>query len=121
MVLKSKSLKHLAMAGIFGAFLLIGLSTAANAQGYDPYYNQQNNDYYNQQNNGYYNQNRQADSHHRKDEKRELKHHQRDERDNYGNSRDLKRHQQQEKRQIKNHQRNERRNDYDPYYDNRRY
>lgn len=31
MILKSKSLKHLAMAGFFGVFLLFGMSTAANA------------------------------------------------------------------------------------------
>ena len=121
MISKSKSLKHLAMAGIFGAFLLIGMSTVASAQSYDPYYNQQNNDYYNQRNNDYYNRDNRVDSHHRRDEKAELKHHQRHEREEYGSSRDIRQHQKQEKRQVKRHQRNERQYDYDPYYNDRRY
>jgi hypothetical protein len=100
MNLKIKSLKHIAMAGIFGAFLLLGMSATANAQ---------------------YRQDRRSnDSHHQKHEKQELKHHQKHEREYYGNSRQLRRHQKQERRQVKRHQRNERNNNYDPYYNNRR-
>lgn len=112
MNLKIKSLKHIAMAGIFGAFLLLGMSATANAQSYDPYYNQQDD--------RYYNQNQRGDKHHRKDEKRELKHHQKHEREYYGNSREVRQHQKQERRQVKRHQRSERNNNYDPYYNNRR-
>lgn len=99
MNLKIKSLKHIAMAGIFGAFLLLGMSATANAQ---------------------YRQDRRSDKHHQKHEKKELKHHQKHEREYYGNSREFRRHQQQERRQLKRHQRKERRNTYDPYYNNRR-
>ena len=112
MNLKIKSLKHIATAGIFGAFLLFGMSATANAQSYDPYYDQHDD--------RYYNQNRNGDRRHRKQEKRAVKQHQRDERDYYGNSRQLRRHQEQERRQVKRHQRNERNYNYDPYYNNRR-
>lgn len=103
-----KLLKRTLGIGVFGAAVLLAGSMTANAQ--SGYYG----DGYDQ---GYYNQNQRSDRGHRKQEKRELKHHQRDERDYYGNSRDLRRHQQQEKRQVKQHQRYERN---DGYYDNRR-
>jgi membrane protein involved in colicin uptake len=104
-------LKRTIGIGVFGAGLLFAASMTANAQSgnYDPYYDQQND--------GYYNQNQRTDKRHRKQEKRELKHHQRHEREYYGNSRQLRRHQEQERRQVKRHQRNERN---DGYYNNRR-
>ncbi len=106
-----KTLKRTIGIGAFGAALLFAGSIAANAQSdhHDPYYGQQNN--------GRYNQNRRADKRHQKQEKRELKHHQRHEREYYGNSRELRRHQEQERRRLKRHNRNERNNGY---YNNRR-
>lgn len=101
-------LKRTIGIGVFGAALLFAASVTANAQNgyYDPSYND-----------GYYNQNQRTDRNHRKQEKRDLKHHQRDERDYYGNSRQTRDHQRQEKRQVKQHQRYERN---DGYYDYRR-
>ena len=106
-----KTLKRTIGIGVFGAALLFAGSITANAQNgnYDPYYGQQNN--------GRYNQNRRADKRHRKQEKRAVKQHQREEREYYGNSRQLRRHQEQERRRLKRHQRNERN---DGYNNNRR-
>ena len=99
-------LKRAFGVGVFGVALFFAASITANAQYRD------NDRYYGQQNNGRYNQNRRADKRHQKQEKRELKHHQRHEREYYGNSRQLRRHQEQERRQVKRHQRNERNNGY---------
>ena len=102
------SLKRTIGFGVFGAAILFGASVAANAQSgyYDPYYDQ-----------GYYNQNQRYQGSHRREEKRDLKHHQWHERNDYGNSWELRRHQEMERRQLKRHQRYEQN---DGYYDDRR-
>src|SRR6266404_7672674 len=106
--------KHFVFAAIFGVALLFGFgATKTNAQTYqDRYYN----DGYN--NNNYYRQ----DRHHQKDEKRDLKQHQRDERKYEGNSWWLREHQRQERQELKHHQWHEKqdnrrssRNGYYPY------
>ena len=107
MKLSSTLTKHLVFGAMFGAAALFAFGVQkANAQSYqDRYYDGYGNS-------GYYSQ----DGHHRKNEKRDLKHHQRHEREYYGNSRALRQHQRQEKRQLKRHQRNERRYYRDDYY-----
>ena len=58
--------------------------------------------------------------HHERDEKRDLKQHQREERWNYGDSWALRQHQQEERHDLKHHQRDER--GYgNGYYDRRGY
>lgn len=116
MKLSSNLTKHLTLGAIFGAALLFGFGAQeTNAQVYqDRYYD----GYYND--NGYYRQDGQ-DRSHRKQEKRELKHHQRHERENYGNSRALRAHLRQERRQVKRHQQNERGYNRGRYYGNEGY
>jgi len=63
-----------------------------------------------------------AARHHHRDEKRDLKQHQRDERRYYGDSWELRQHQSDERHQLRHHQRDERRYDngfgyQDRYYD----
>lgn len=118
MKLSSNLAKHLTLGAIFGAALLFGFGAQeANAQVYqDRYYD----GYYDDD--GRYRQGRRQDRSHRGQEKRDLKHHQRHEREYYGNSRAVRDHQRQEKRELKHHQRHERARErrrdyeYDRYY-----
>ena len=82
---------------------------------------------------GYYDDYGHAMRHHERDEKRDLKQHQREERWYYGNSRALRQHQEEERHKLRHHQRRERgyddfngsygRDGYSSrgYYDGRRY
>lgn len=83
--------------GVFGVALFFGANITANAQCRD------NDRYYGQKNNGYYSQNRCTDKSRQKAEKRQLKHHQRHEREYYGNSREMRLPQKQERRRLKKH------------------
>jgi len=90
-----KRLKGIAGAAVLGSSLLLGLAQTTNAQ--DPY------DYSRHRGN--------VQKRHQKEEKRELKLHQRLERQEFGNSAELRRHQKEEQRQMKRHQKREKRFD----------
>ena len=84
-------LKRASRTLLSGMVLLLGASTVTYAQYYPGY--------------GY---GQSDDRHHERAEKHSLKHHQQDERYQYGNSRDLRDHQREERRQLKHEQRYER-------------
>jgi len=88
-----KTLKRVAQAILLGSSLVLGLAMTTSAQ--NPYWN----DRYN----------RDSLKRHQKQEKRELKLHQRLEREEFGNSAALKRHQKEEQRELKRHQKREKR------------
>ena len=92
MIWNVKALKRIAQATLLASSLVLGLAVTANAQ--DPYWNQ-----------------RDSGKRHQKQEKRELKLHQRLERDEFGNSAALRRHQKEEREALKRHQKRERRRD----------
>ena len=89
----TKALKRTVQATLLGSGLVLGLAQTASAQ--DPYQ--------------YDRYNRDSVKRHQKDEKRELKRHQRLERDEFGNSAALRRHQKEEQRDLKRHQKGEKR------------
>ena len=63
---------------------------------------------------GYYDH---ATRHHQRDEKRDLKEHQREERWQYGDSWEVRQHQKEERHELKHHQKNERGHDgYNGFY-----
>ena len=88
-----KTLKRVAQAILLGSSLVLGLAMTTSAQ--NPYWN----DRYN----------RDSLKRHQKQEKRELKLHQRLEREEFGNSAALRRHQKEEQRELKRHQKREKR------------
>src|SRR5437667_8192613 len=88
-----KALKRIAQTTLLGSALVLGLAQTASAQ--DPYWY------------GRYNQD--SAKRHQKEEKRELKRHQRLEREEFGNSAALRRHQEDERRELKRHQKREKR------------
>ena len=93
-----KALKRVAQTTFLSSSLVFGLAMTASAQNpywHDPY-------------------NRDSLKRHQKEEQRELKYHQRMEREEFGNSKALKRHQKEEQRELKRHQKHEKR-----YSDNR--
>ena len=90
MIWNVKTLKRAAHATVLGSCLVLGLAVTANAQ--DPYWGQ-----------------RGSVKRHQKQEKRELKLHQRLEREEFGNSAALRRHQKEERNDLKRHQKRERR------------
>ena len=90
-----RTLKRVAQASLLGSSLVLGLATTASAQ--NPYW---------------YDRNHDSVKRHQKDEKRDLKDHQRLERAEFGNSKSLKRHQKEENRELKRHQKQEKRYGY---------
>jgi len=89
----TKVLKRAAQAALLGSSLVVGLAQTASAQ--DPYWYDRNN--------------RGSTKRHQKEEKRDLKRHQRLEREEFGNSAALRRHQKEEQRDLKRHQKREKR------------
>src|SRR4030081_1683939 len=87
------ALKRAVRVTLLGSALVLGLAQTASAQ--DPYQ--------------YDRYNRDSVKRHQKEEKRDLKRHQRLERDEFGNSADLRRHQKEEQRDLKRHQKHEKR------------
>ena len=87
-----RTLKRVAQATFLGLSLVLGLAMTASAQ--NPYW---------------YDRNRDSLKRHQKEEQRELKYHQRMEREEFGNSKALKRHQKEEQRELKSHQKHEKR------------
>jgi len=85
--------KGVAKAILLASSLVLGLVMTASAQ--NPYWN----DRYN----------RDSVKRHQKEEKRDLKLHQRLEREEFGNSGALRRHQKEEQRELKRHQKREKR------------
>jgi len=86
-----KTLKRVAQTTFLSSSFVLGLAMTASAQNpYDPY-------------------NRNSSKRHQKEEQRELKYHQRMEREEFGNSKTLKRHQKEEQRELKRHQKHEKR------------
>ena len=83
-----KTLKRVAQTTFLSSSLVLGLAMTASAQ--NPY-------------------NRDSQKRHQKEEQRELKYHQRMEREEFGNNKALKRHQKEEQRDLKRHQKNEKR------------
>lgn len=88
-----KTLKRVMWSTLLGSSLMIGLATTATAQ--NPYW--------------YDRYGRDSTKRHQKEEKRELKLHQRLEREEFGNSAELRRHQKEERRELKRHQKREKR------------
>src|SRR5882672_12848165 len=88
-----KVLKRAVQATLLGSSLMLGLAQTASAQ--DPY--------------RYDRYNRDSVKRHQKEEKRDLKRHQRLERDEFGNSAALRRHQKEEQLDLKRHQKREKR------------
>ena len=88
MIWSIKTLKRAGKAILLGSSLMLGLAVNANAQ--DPYWYQ-----------------RDSGKRHQKQEKRDLKFHQRLEREEFGNSAALRRHQKEERRELKRHQKRE--------------
>ena len=86
------TLKRAAQATFLGLSLVLGLAMTASAQ--NPYW---------------YDRNRDSLKRHQKEEQRELKYHQRMEREEFGNNKTLKRHQKEEQRELKRHQKHEKR------------
>ncbi len=83
-----KTLKRVAQTTLLSSSLVLGLAMTASAQ--NPY-------------------NRDSVKRHQKEEQRDLKYHQRMEREEFGNSMALKRHQKEEQRELKRHQKHEKR------------
>ena len=88
-----KALKRVMWSTLLGSSLALGLATTATAQ--NPYW--------------YDRYGRDSAKRHQKEEKRELKLHQRLEREQFGNSSALRRHQKEEQRELKRHQKDEKR------------
>ena len=86
-----KALKRVVQTALLSSSLVLGLAMTASAQ------------------NPWYDRNRDSAKRHQKEEQRELKYHQRMEREEFGNSKALKRHQKEEQRDLKRHQKNEKR------------
>lgn len=86
------TLKRVAQTTLLSSSLVFGLAMTANAQ--NPWYDRYNRD---------------SLKRHQKEEQRELKYHQRLEREEFGNSKALKRHQKEEQRELKRHQKHEKR------------
>ena len=91
-----KTLKRIAQVALLGSSLLLGLAVSANAQ--DPWYG------------------RGSVKRHQKEEQRELKYHQRLEKEEFGNSKAVKRHQKEEQRELKRHQKQEKRYSNDRWW-----
>ncbi len=89
---KIGTLKRAVQATFLGLSLVLGLAMTASAQ--NPYW---------------YDRNRDSLKRHQKEEQRELKYHQRMEREEFGNNKTLKRHQKEEQRELKRHQKHEKR------------
>jgi len=87
-----KALKRVTQTALLSSSLVLGLAMTASAQ--NPYW---------------YDRNRDSVKRHQKEEQRELKYHQRMEREEFGNNKALKRHQKEEQRDLKRHQKNEKR------------
>jgi hypothetical protein len=87
------ALKRLTCSALLGSSLVLGLATTAAAQ--NPYW--------------YDRYGRDSLKRHQKEEKRELKLHQRLEREEFGKSDALRRHQKEEQRDLKRHQKREKR------------
>ena len=87
-----KTLKRVAQATFLGSSLVLGLAMTTSAQ--NPYW---------------YDRNRDSLKRHQKEEQRDLKYHQRMEREEFGKNKALKRHQKEEQRDLKRHQKNEKR------------
>ena len=86
------TLKRAAQTTLLSSSLVLGLAMTASAQ--NPYW---------------YDRNRDSLKRHQKEEQRELKYHQRMEREEFGNNKTLKRHQKEEQRELKRHQKHEKR------------
>ncbi len=86
------TLKRAAQTTFLGSSLMLGLAMTTSAQ--NPYW---------------YDRDRDSLKRHQKEEQRELKYHQRLEREEFGNSKALKRHEKEEQRELKRHQKNEKR------------
>jgi len=93
MNLNLETLKRAAQATFLGSSLVLGLAMTASAQ--NPY--------------RYDRYDRDSLKRHQKEEQRELKYHQRLEREEFGNSKALKSHQKEEQRELKRHQKREKR------------
>jgi len=87
-----KALKRVAQTTLLSSSLVLGLAMTTSAQ--NPYWNDRDRD---------------SLKRHQKEEQRELKYHQRLEREEFGNSKALKRHEKEEQRELKRHQKNEKR------------
>jgi len=87
-----KTLKRVAQTTLLSSSLVLGLAMTTSAQ--NPYW---------------YDRDRDSRKRHQKEEQRELKYHQRLEREEFGNSKALKRHQKEEHRELKRHQKDEKR------------
>ena len=87
-----KALKRVAQTTLLSSSLVLGLAMITSAQ--NPYW---------------YDRDRDSLKRHQKEEQRELKYHQRLEREEFGNSKALKRHEKEEQRELKRHQKNEKR------------
>jgi len=86
-----RTLKRVAQTTFLSSSLVLGLAMTASAQ------------------NPWYDRSRDSVKRHQKEEQRELKYHQRMEREEFGNSKALKRHQKEEQRELKRHQKHEKR------------
>ena len=93
-----KALKRVAVTTLLSSSFVLGLAMTASAQ--NPYW---------------YDRDRSL-KRHQKEEQRELKYHQRLEREEFGNSKALKRHQKEEQRELKRHQKHEKRRDEDRWW-----
>ena len=87
-----RTLKRVAQTTLLSSSLVLGLAMTTSAQ--NPYW---------------YDRDRDSLKRHQKEEQRELKYHQRLEREEFGNSKALKRHEKEEQRELKRHQKNEKR------------
>ena len=87
-----KALKQVAQTTLLSSSLVLGLAMTTSAQ-----------------NPNWYDRDRDSQKRHQKEEQRELKYHQRLEREEFGNSKALKRHEKEEQRELKRHQKNEKR------------
>src|SRR5712664_585453 len=88
-----KALKRVLQLTLLASSLVLGLVVTASAQ--NPYQ--------------YDRYGRDSVKRHQKEEKRDLKRHQRLEREEFGNSAELRRHQKEEQRDLKRHQKHEKR------------
>ena len=87
-----KTLKRVAQTTLLSSSLVLGLAMTTSAQ-----------------NPNWYDRDRDSQKRHQKEEQRELKYHQRLEREEFGNNKALKRHQKEEQRELKRHQKHEKR------------
>ena len=88
-----QALKRLGQATLVASSLVVGAAQITTAQ------------------NPYWRYDQKSQKRHEKEEKRELKWHQKMEREQYGNSSELRRHQKEEQRELKRHQKREKRRD----------